>query len=129
VVACADVAEESVWALTDAISESDPDKALRVLYDLLDLGKGPDDIIGLINWLLENAYRACPETQAENKSRFVNDKAMPLVRKWGLKKVMAACELCTDTHFMIRSTGVDQKLALELLVIKLSAGRRRPARA
>ena len=129
VAACADVAEESVWALTDAISDSNADKAVRVLHDLLDLGKSPDEIIGLIHWLLENAYRACPETEAENKSRFVNEKVMPLARKWGLRKVKSACALCTDTHFMLRSTGVDQKLALEMLVIKFSAGRRGAARA
>ncbi len=129
VAACADVAEESVWNLTDAISASDTDKALRVLYELLDYGKSPDEIMGLINWLLETVYRACPETRAENKSRFMTEKVMPLVRKWGLKKVMAACTLCTDTHFMIRSTGVDKRLALELLVVKLSVGRKRAARA
>lgn len=125
--ACADVAEESVWSLTDAIAASDAEQALRVLYELLDYGKSPDEIMGLINWLLESAYKASPDTQAQNRSDFVSRKMMPLVQKWGLRKLKAACGLCTDTHFMLRSTGVDHKLALELLVIKLSAGGRRAA--
>ncbi len=128
VAACADVAEESVWALTDAIAASDPEKALHTFYQLMDFGKSPDEIMGLINWLLESAYRASPETQAPLKSAFVAKKVMPLARKLGVKKLVAALALCTDTHFMIRSTGVDKKLALELLVIKLSARRgQRPA--
>ena len=35
--------------------------------------------------------------------------------------------LVTDTHFMMRSTGVDANLALELLVVKLAASRQPPA--
>jgi DNA polymerase-3 subunit delta len=123
--ATADVAEETVWALTDAIAASDPDKALGVLYELLDLGKSPDEIMGIINWLLESAYRAAPESQATLQSKFVARKVSPLVQKLGLEKLKRAFSLCTETHFMIRSTGVDKMLALELLVIKLSSPRKR----
>lgn len=121
VAACADVAEETVWTLTDAIASSNSKKALHALDDLLEIGKGPDEIIGIINWLLESAYRAAPETSATLQSRFVADKVMPIVHKMGVEKLKAAFSLCTDTHFMIRSTGVDQRLALELLVARLSA--------
>ena len=128
VAACADVAEETVWALTDAIAASNPDKALSTLFQLQDLGKRPDEILGLINWLLDSAYRALPETDAKLASRFVGEKVMPLARKLGLEKLKRAFALCTETHLMIRSTGTDEMLALELLVIKLSAPRgRRPA--
>lgn len=135
VAACADVAEETVWALTDAIAASDPDKALSTLFQLEDLGKSPDEIMGLINWLLDNAYRALPETSVQCKSSFQAQKVMPLARKFGLETLKRAFSLCTETHLAIRSTGTDQMLALELLVIKLSAprggggGKRPPARA
>jgi DNA polymerase-3 subunit delta len=130
VAACADVAEETVWALTDAIAASNPDKALSTLFQLEDLGKSPDEIMGLINWLLDSAYRAMPETQATIKSSFQANKVMPLANKLGLEKLKRAFALCTETHLAIRSTGTDQMLALELLVIKLSAprgGGKRPA--
>ncbi len=129
IAACADVAEESVWTLTDAIAKSDPDKALDALYQLMDYGKSPDEILGLINWLLETAYRACPDTTPKLQSRFVKDKVTPLVLKFGLSKIKDACALCTDTQFLTRTTGVDRRLALELLVIKLAFRRKRaPAR-
>ena len=129
--ACADVAEETVWNLTDAIAASNTRKAVATLHELMGLGKAPDEIIGIINWLLESAYKAAPDTAPKMQSAFVAKKVMPLVDKWGLAKLKAALALCTDTHFSIRSTGVDTKLALELLVIKLAApvARRRTAAA
>ena len=125
VAACADVSEDTVWDMTDAIASSDPDKALRALYQLVELGNAPDQIMGVINWMIESAYRAAPETGVSVKSEFVRKKMMPLVNKLGVKKLRDACVLCTDTHFMLRSTGTDPLLALELLVIKLSSRTKR----
>ena len=120
--ACADVAEETVWNLTDAIAVSDTRKALESLHQLLAMGKVPDEILGTVNWLLENAYRACPESRAGGvKSNFVKEKVAPLARKYGRAKAIEALALCTKTHFMIRSTGVDHVLALEILIIRLAA--------
>jgi DNA polymerase-3 subunit delta len=129
VAACSDVAEETIWALTDAIANSEPEKALLVLHQLLDMNKSPDDIMGTINWLLESAYRSTPASKQGLKSQFLANKVQPLVQKLGLDKLKAALALCTDTHFMLRSTGVDRDLALELLVIKLAGSRRRTAQA
>ena len=129
VTACADVAEETVWALTDAIAASNLDKALSTLFQLEDLGKRPDEILGLINWLLDSAYRALPDTEAKLASRFVAEKVTPLARKLGAEKLKRAFALCTETHLMIRSTGTDEMLALELLVIKLAAPRGARGRA
>ncbi len=123
VAACSNVAEETVWALNDAIATSRPKDALRILHQLFDLGTSHDEVMGTINWLLENAYRTCPESRLSVKSQFVREKVAPLARKLGFKKMKDAFALCEDTHFMMRSTGVDPTLALELMVIKLSAPR------
>jgi len=120
--ACADVAEETVWNLTDAIAVSNTRNALESLHQLLAMGKAPDEILGTVNWLLENAYRACPDSHAGGvKSSFVEKKVSPLAKKYGRAKAIEALALCTKTHFMIRSTGVDHVLALEMLVIRLAA--------
>lgn len=122
--ACADVAEEIIWNLTDAIAASDGGTALRALRNLEDMGKHPDEIIGTINWLLKTAYQlASPET-AGNVNRFVAQKTEPLTKKLGRRKLEDAFALCTDTQFMMRETGVDAGLAMDLLVIKLAGGRR-----
>ena len=127
--ACADVAEEEIWALTDAIAASRMGDALVALHKLMDLGKHEDEIMGTINWLLKSAYAvAVAESGQPSISSFVARKVAPLARKLGLAKLRDAFALCTDTHFMIRTTGVDSTLALELLVVKLAAPRRRPGR-
>jgi DNA polymerase III subunit delta len=128
--ACADVAEEEIWALTDAIASSNSDRALRVLREIKDLGKSEFEIMGSINWLLKSAYIAA-NPNAGNVSPFVAKKVMPLADKLGARKFPDAFALCMKTELMFRSTGVDRSLALELLVTKLSAPMprsRQPAR-
>jgi DNA polymerase-3 subunit delta len=121
VASCADVAEEEVWALTDAIAVSQPGVALKALQNLIDLGKHPDELIGTVNWLLKSAYAVAIAEGQPNISRFVAQKVEPLTRKLGVVKLRAAFALCTETQFMMRNTGVDSELALELLVVKLAA--------
>ena len=127
--ACADVAEEEIWALTDAIAASRPGDALVAFRRLSDLGKHPDEIIGTINWLLKSAYTIAVAEGEPAISRFVARKVGPLSQKLGVAKLRAAFALCTDTQFMTRNTGVDSALALELLVVKLAmpAARRKSA--
>ncbi|MFP4501240.1 MAG: DNA polymerase III subunit delta [Candidatus Hydrogenedentota bacterium] len=125
--ACSDVAEEEVWTLTDAIAKSDMAKALQSLRKLLDLGKHPDEIMGTINWLLKSAYVSVAPESGEKLSQFVAEKVRPLAAKLGRAKLRDAFALCTDTQFMMRSTGVNATLAMELLVVKLAAPRKRAA--
>lgn len=128
VAACTDVAEEEVWALTDAIAESNTAEAMRVLRSLSDMGKSEFEILGTINWLLKTAYNTATAQPGDPFLRsFPSRKCKPLADKLGLAKIKAAFHLLVEADFMLRSTGVDRGLALELLVIKLAAPRRRPA--
>lgn len=129
VAACADVAEEEVWALTDAIANSNMGRALTALRRLLDMGKAPDELMGTINWMLKSAYVVAAPGYGQKPNPWVADKMRPLANKLGEAKLRDAFALCTDTHFMMRSTGVDPELALEMLVLKLAAPRRVPAKA
>lgn len=125
VAACADVAEEEIWTLTDSIAASQPAVAIRALHKLMDLGQAEDQLLGSINWLLKTAYAVARDENAPGISPYVAQKVMPLARKIGLKKMKDAFALATSTHFLIRSTGVDSALALELLVTKLAAPRKK----
>jgi DNA polymerase-3 subunit delta len=130
IAACADVAEQEVWALTDAIASSQQGPALTALHKLLDLGRREDEILGTVNWLLKSAYAiVLAGSGPPTVSPFVAKKVRPLADKLGMAKLRDAFRLCTDTHFMIRSTGVDATLALELLVVKLAAPLHRPKTA
>jgi DNA polymerase III subunit delta len=122
--ASADVAEATVWALTDAIAASNPESALKALHELLAMNKSPDEILGTFNWLLESAYRAHPDTPLKLGKPFLERKVTPLAKKFTVSRLGAAMGLCTKTHFALRTTGADAHLLLELLTIKLAAARR-----
>lgn len=122
--ACADVAETSIWTLTDAIAASDSTKALEALHELIQINKSPDEIIGILNWLLESAYRAHPDTTVKLGKPFVEKKVAPLTRKFSPSRLAAALAMCNKTHFAIRSTGSDPQLLLELMIIKLAVAKR-----
>jgi len=127
VKACADVAEEEVWSLTDAIGACEPNAALNALRKLIDMGKHPDELVGAINWIMKSAYQvAAVKKGAPAVSPFIRRKVEPIAAKLGIKKLRDALMLVTDTHFMMRSTGVDANLALELLVVKLATPRQPP---
>lgn len=120
IAACADVAEETVWNLTDAIAASNSARALHTLHQLLDLGKSVDEILGIVNWLLETAYQASPETPQQLRSKYNERKVLPLAQKWGLQKLKDALVLCTKTHFQTRESRADKELLVELLITKLA---------
>ncbi len=117
---CADVAEESIWTLTDAIAMSDMGRAWEVLNDLLNQGKSAPEIIGIIHWLLENAYKTTSVSEDKPRSSYVENKVAPLAKRLGVKKLIQAMNLCNEVTAQMRQSGADERLALELLVLKLS---------
>jgi DNA polymerase III subunit delta len=118
--ACADVAESTVWALTDALAQSNTTASLEALHELFAMNKHPDEILGTINWLLESAYRTHPDTQPAAPKPFVANRVAPLAKKFSLQKLIDALALCTRTQFALRTTGANHHLLLEMLVIKLA---------
>jgi DNA polymerase-3 subunit delta len=124
--ACADSHEEEVWALTDAIANSQVSEAVRVLRSIIEPNKNEFLILGSINWLLRSAYGVAAGGEAQKSVKpFVQKKVKPLADKLGRDKFRDAFALCTRTDLLMRSTGIDRSLALELLAIKLAAPRRR----
>lgn len=119
-VACADLAEETVWDLTDAIAAGNIGGAVRSLRQLLDLNKAPEEILGTIQWLLESAYRAHPQTRPTLDKQFVLKKVQPMAMAFGPELLRRAMARCTRVQFELRQSGSDPELMLELLVIQLS---------
>ncbi|HOV60784.1 MAG TPA: DNA polymerase III subunit delta [Candidatus Hydrogenedentes bacterium] len=118
--ACADLAEETVWGLTDAIAAGDIGGAVRSLRQLQDLNKAPEEILGTIQWLLESAYRAHPQTRPALEKQFVRKKVEPMAMAFGPDLLRRAMARCTRAQFELRQSGSDPELMLELLVIQLA---------
>lgn len=122
IAACPETGEAIIWALTDALALSDTTAALRVLHEILEPNKNEFLILGSINWMLETAYSAVLREDAPRKlSAFQTSKVTPLAKKLGREGLRQAFFLCLETDLLMRSTGVDRRLALELLIVKLAA--------
>lgn len=129
VAACADVAEEQVWALTDAIAASDANKALHVLRTLRDFGRNEFEILATVTWMLKTAYFASGAAP-DRVSSYQMQRFKPLADRIGRRRFKIAFDYCMKTEVLFRSTGVDRGLALELLVLRLArAGRNAQAAA
>ena len=124
VAACADVAEDQIWTLTDAIAASDVKTALAVLREFIAMGKSEFEVLGSINWLLKTAYDVAvtPPNHPRMKG-YAQKKVVPLAKKFGAAKLGDAFNLITETDFMLRSTGTDNTLMIELLIVKLATPR------
>jgi DNA polymerase-3 subunit delta len=130
--ACADVAEEQIWALTDAIAASDSKKAMHVLRQMFELGKNEFEILGTVNWLIKSTWNLANASPGDPITKlFQSKKFMPLVEKFGKERLRRAFGLIVEADLMMRSTGVDRNLVLELLVVRLagSTPKKRPARS
>jgi len=127
IAACADIAEDEIWTLTDAIANSEMSKALTTLRAMLDMGKSEFEILGSITWMLKSAYFVATNN-AGRMAPFIANKHRPLAENLGREKFRDAFALCLKTDVMFRTTGVDRALVLEMLVLKLAAPRK-PARA
>jgi DNA polymerase III delta subunit len=132
--ACADVAEETIWALTDAIAQADADHALETLYQLMDMGKSSDEILGILQWLLETAYKVA--THCMPVTPFLARKVKPLVDRFAsgttdpVVRLRAAMTAVTDAHFALRESGAaDERMVLEILVLRFVLAGKRVRRA
>ena len=67
--------------------------------------------------------------QAENKNKeqlakelklpvFICEKLLAQGRKFGTKQIKNCLELCASTEKLLKSTTIDKKLELELMIIK-----------
>ena len=125
------------YALTDAINEADPRKALRVLHRLSDAGGlAPMQILATLhghyaNMLALDGEDVMGERDAAavlGTAPFVAKKALEQSRRLGSEKVAAAIKLIAAADLDCRGmSGLDSGVVIEILVARL-ATQTRPAR-
>lgn len=121
VAACGDVAEEEVWGLTDAIAAGDTGKAVELLRAMLQMGKSEFEILGTLNWLLKTAYLiAATPSGRPRVAPFLQKKTQPMADRLGIDGIKKAFSYMMETEILLRSTGVDRGLAMELFIVRLA---------
>jgi len=119
--AVADLADEPVWELTDAIGDGRAADALADLAKLLASGGAPPVVLGA----LAGHFRRLLRLRAGGTvgaPPFVRRKLEEQARRYALARLLACLRAIHDTDEALKGQGgLDAQLALERLVIGLAA--------
>jgi DNA polymerase-3 subunit delta len=124
--------EESVFDLVDCIGRRQTDQALRLVHHMLEDEAEPLQILGMIGRqvriLIEVSELraqglAPPEIAARLKLHpFPVSKALDQVKNFQMAQLEAAHERVVETDWAIKTGRLEDRLALDLLVVNLGSG-------
>ena len=120
--------EDDIFDLVDLISQRKIDKAIDVMDEILFKADQHMLIIISIENQFKKLYRIKIELQNGKKINdliselklpsFVCEKLVNLSNKFSLKQLTELIKLCVETEVKLKSTTLDKRMELELLLIK-----------
>ena len=127
----ADASEIKVWTLTDALAAHKREQAIGVLRQLLDDGEQPPVLLAVIARQFRSLLLV-KEMADEHLSSdaiagqlkihpYVVQKAVPTARAFSYERLSAIYRHLLDTDLAIKTGRLDPTLALDLLVLELTA--------
>jgi DNA polymerase-3 subunit delta len=132
IAAVTDVHHETTYALADALADQDVVRALEVLENLIRDGEKPLGILWRIDWQFDRLYNARlmidqgikPQDVAGQLKvpSFYRKRFLGQVRKFTPERLRNLFHELVDTDLQLKSTGVDEKLLLEILIVKMCGG-------
>lgn len=124
---------ENAFALTEAVKEKNPQKALRLLHHLLDHGEDPIKIMGTLAWQLRviwevKHYRGknlpLPQIAREMGAKpFVVEKAMKHTGTFSQKELRKSFDNLAQADRDLKGSGKDPQGILESLLLNLCSGK------
>ena len=138
IAAVSDVHHETTYALADALGDQDVTRALDILDNLLRDGEHVLRILWGIDWHLDRLYKARIMAEQGEKPEDVATqlKIFPSYRRRFFAQVRRFTPerlrefhhelVCVDLQ--LKSTRVDERLLLELLIVRMCGGDRATAR-
>jgi len=130
----ANLREESIFSLTDAIANRDVGVALAALEQLFDDGAEPVYVLMMIEWLLRRLYGArlavdggtSPEEAAEMAGvpPYFRRKFIAQVDRFTLAELVHLLDLLLDTDVELRQSGRTPRVAMELFVTRTAGSQR-----
>ena len=132
IAAVTDVHHETTYALADALADQDVVRALEVLENLIRDGEKPLGILWRIDWQFDRLYNARTMIDQGIKPQdvagqlkvpsFYRKRFLGQVRKFTPERLRNLFHELVDTDLQLKSTGVDEKLLLEILIVKMCGG-------
>jgi DNA polymerase-3 subunit delta len=139
VAAVTDVHHETTYALADALADQDVAKALDIFDNLFRDGEHVLRILWGIHWQLDRLYAARMMVEKEEKPEHVAAKLkifpsyrrrfFAQVRRFTPERLRELHHEMVSAELRLKSTSVDEKLLLELLIVRMCGVERPTARA
>ena len=129
------IPEARVFEMTDQLAARDYDGACRTLADLMAMGEEPIAILAVIGTQMRRLYAARVAVDEKLGGDFVRqycgvkfdfmvDRLLRSARGFDTEDLARAVELCAETDYAMKSTGMDGADLLSELLIKIAAGAR-----
>jgi DNA polymerase-3 subunit delta len=132
----ADAREVKIWDLTDAVAGRNRDLAVRALHRMLEEGAQPPMLMAMltrqIRSLVQVKELADDGLSSDEIARqlrvhsFVAKKTCDTARGFSYERLDEIYRRLLDTDLAVKTGRLDPSLALDLLVIELTATRNRP---
>lgn len=124
---CLPKVEDNVFLMTNALSAGDSKKALEIYYDLILSGEDITNLLGLIRWqfntllLIKSADRGGSDDRiaaATGLKIGLVKRNRRLAASFPVSSLHNIIRECGETNYAIRTGTMDEKIAMEMLLIK-----------
>ncbi len=132
VAAVSDVHHETTYALADAFGDQNAVQALEVLDILIRDGEKATSILWRMNWQLDRLYTALmlleqgiEPQEIANQLRvmhFYRKRFFEQTRKFTMDRLRKLFKVLLDAELQLKSTSIDHRLLLELVIVKMCGG-------
>lgn len=125
--------EADVFEMTECISVANYDKAMELLAELLAQQEAPIKLLAIIGQQFRRLYDAKVSMMHQLSSReamelcgvrfeFILQKLYHGARKFTNAQLISAVTLCAETDYAMKTTGKDNGILLQCMLMKLAAG-------
>jgi len=132
IAAVSDVHHETTYGLADAFGDQNVLQALQVLDILIRDGEKATSILWRMNWQLDRLYTALmlldqgikPQEIAQQLRvvRFYRKRFFEQTRKFTVERLRKLFQVLVDAELQLKSTSIDDRLLLELVIVKMCGG-------
>lgn len=128
------IPEAVIFDMTDYIAQKKYNTALSVLAELLaDKNNEPIPMLAMLGGQMRKLYAARLAVEQELGAKYVMDscgikydflvnKLMQAARGYTLPQLRRAVEICAETDYRIKSSGLDDRELLKEAVLRIAAG-------
>lgn len=120
--------EEDIFDLVDFISQKRPEKAIELMNELIFKGENIMVVLSMIERQFKLLFNI-KLGMSQNKTKeifsrelrlppFICERLMGQSRKFTLKQLKNCIELCSNTERVLKSSSLDKKTEMELMIIK-----------